>query len=154
MKKLRALYLDDREAVKARLERSKLIKDGHWLWTGSCNEHNYGVLQIRGINYKVGRLSAYLYLGLNINDSKQYVLHKLECFWTTCFNPDHLYIGNHEQNQKDRSTLVQQTSNYPCNHPRTPENTVVYNYIYNGKIKTIRQCLLCRGTRKYKIEEI
>src|SRR5919106_4630554 len=79
---------------------------GCWLWTGCRTPIGHGQVRIKGANYVVTRLSAMLYLGLDITnrfrgsrkDCSQ-VNHK--CANPSCFNPAHLYIGTQRQNLQD-----------------------------------------------------
>jgi len=76
-----------------------------WLYTGNLS-HGYGRIYFSGF-YQVHRVSAHVYLGLDLNNKEQQALHKLECLNKNCWNPEHLYIGNSLDNTLDR----QQTKN-------------------------------------------
>ena len=69
-----------------------------WLWTGSVSGTGYGRVRSYGKNVASHRLSVFLSSGLDpIGNS---VLHK--CDIKRCCNPDHLYLGDHQQNANDR----------------------------------------------------
>lgn len=85
---------------------SKFVKvDGCWEWLGAKTRQGYGQFgygrRPTGIGYNtVGahRVSWTLYRGA-IPEGLS-VLHK--CNNTSCVNPEHLYLGTHQDNMKDR----------------------------------------------------
>lgn len=73
-----------------------------WLYKGSNNSRS-GHEKIR-FNFRkeyVHRVSAHLHLGLDLEDKTLQALHKTECRNPNCWNPKHLYIGNHQNNMRD-----------------------------------------------------
>lgn len=86
--------------LSKRLLNKRKIKNGCWEWTGATSK-GYGQIKLWGIVPKmvyVHRLAAKIWLGFDIN-SKHLVCH--HCDNTKCFNPDHLFIGNHADNSQD-----------------------------------------------------
>lgn len=82
---------------------------GCWNWIGSKN-NGYGIFKL---NYKktyAHRLSFELNIG-NIPADLQ-VLHK--CDNPSCVNPNHLFLGTHQENMKDRNSKGR-TSTVPRN---------------------------------------
>jgi hypothetical protein len=71
---------------------------GCYLFAGT-NQRGHGQLRYDGRSHGVHRLSAMLYLGLNLNDSKAQANHK--CPNKNCWNPEHLYIGTQSDNILD-----------------------------------------------------
>ena len=138
-----------KEEIEIRLLNRRLIKEGHWLWTGALNQDGYGSINVNKKTIEVHRLSAWIYLNLNIEDSKKHALHKQICIIRRCFNPEHLYIGNHYDNMTDRvesgrSTINTRKSNpnfCPKGHARTKNNTVMY---INARGNRVRRCRDCR----------
>ena len=49
------------------------------------------------------RLSAHLFLGLDLNSELQ-ALHRKECYSRSCWNPEHLYVGTMQQNMADKQS--------------------------------------------------
>lgn len=90
--------------VEQILKRRTIISpEGCWLWQGATNKKGYGHVTIEYITHTVSRLSAYLYLGLELKNSRDVqVLHKLECSNKNCWNPEHLYLGSNDDNQRDK----------------------------------------------------
>ena len=126
--------------VKELWSRS-IVQDECWLWTGESGGNGYGRLRIDSRKYHhVHRLSAFIFLGLNILDKKCQALHKLECPNKNCWNPDHIYVGVHKDNMRDRKVLDGYSSNSGASikaycsrgHERIQEN--LHNYSRNCKI--------------------
>ncbi len=69
-----------------------------WVWLGAKTTKGYGQLRLDGEPQYVHRIAAELLLGLD-PASGLYVLHW--CDNTSCFNPDHLRLGTHEDNMRD-----------------------------------------------------
>lgn len=118
------------------LHQNKYINSNNcWVWIGGRDSAaGYGGLYYKNVKYRVSRLSAMLYLGLDISDSTVFVCHK--CNNPLCFNPDHLYLGDAESNRSDsaRNEISKTHCNY--GHELTPENI----YLQRGW----RSCLKCR----------
>jgi hypothetical protein len=87
------------------LEGQSTKTDSCWLYNGSINDAGYGIISIGpagdNLKWRVHRLSAYIFLGLNIYDDETLALHKIECKNKNCWNPAHLYLGNDAQNGLD-----------------------------------------------------
>jgi len=70
-----------------------------WIWTGSCRQTTgYGRISVNGTIYRSHRLSFWLYTG--INPENKILCHT--CDNKKCVNPDHLFLGSHSDNHKDR----------------------------------------------------
>lgn len=95
-----ALKINMKERIEKHITREPM--SGCWLWLGAVNKQGYGKMTmryntIRG--YSTAHREAYkLFKGL-IPETLQ-VLHT--CDVASCCNPDHLYLGNTSDNQKDR----------------------------------------------------
>lgn len=78
-------------------------ESGCWLWI-ACRNNNpkedYGVIRFNGKNRKAHRVSWILAYG-EIPDG-MLVLHK--CDTPCCVNPNHLRLGNDQENMKDRDS--------------------------------------------------
>lgn len=68
-----------------------------WLWKSSVNKHGYGTFQYKNESL-AHRLSWIIVYG-PIPDDKQ-VLHR--CDNPKCVNPNHLFIGTHQDNMRDK----------------------------------------------------
>ena len=113
-----------------------------WFWVGSCNSDGYGSLKVNGFSEKAHVLSYKMHFG-SINGA--HVLHR--CDIPQCVRPEHLYLGTHGDNMRDRATagtmghLVFKT-HCPQGHEYTLENTFVW--ARNGN----RACRACHKARE------
>jgi hypothetical protein len=83
-------------------KRTVINKDtGCWLLSGFKDKDGYVRVYYLATNVRVNRLSAHLFLGLDLKDKKQQSNHKFECPNRNCWNPEHLYVGNQYQNVRD-----------------------------------------------------
>ena len=72
---------------------------GCWLWGGSTNKDGYGTLSVLGTTTMAHRRSWELHNG-PIPEG-MLVLHKYDN--PACVNPDHLFLGTHGDNMKDKA---------------------------------------------------
>jgi hypothetical protein len=67
-----------------------------WKWNGSKSKYGYGRFSFRLEMILAHRISYFLFKG---KIGKSLVLHK--CDNPECTNPDHLFLGTHDDNMKD-----------------------------------------------------
>ena len=72
---------------------------GCWEWQGRRDRWGYGRITVSHWRRSVHRLAASLFLGFDLA-SRQHVLHR--CDNPGCFRPDHLFLGSHLDNMRDR----------------------------------------------------
>lgn len=121
--------------------RSKCVVDenGCWLWQGFIGHWGYGMICYRGKQQGTHRAMLSLKIGRPLSKGEQ-ALHT--CDIRHCCNPDHLWLGNHALNQRDKA--IKGRVNYSaahythCKHGHefTPENTRITK---NG----FRHCRAC-----------
>ena len=89
-----------KEDLKTRFLKKILIDDktGCWNWTASGRGVGYGCLKIEGKVVDSHRVSWMLFQG-NIPEN-MLVCHK--CDNVFCINPDHLFLGTHQDNMDDK----------------------------------------------------
>lgn len=99
------------DEIMERLNKHKFIKpNGCWGWAAK-KDHGYARVKIAGKQYRVIRIICCIFHGLVIDDLSQQANHKLECYDKECWNPDHLYVGSHLENQRDRVEMLKRRNN-------------------------------------------
>ncbi len=93
-----------------------------WLWTAS-NNYQYGTLNIKNKICKAHRLSWELHYG-KIPD-ELHVLH--HCDIPLCVNPDHLFLGSHQDNMKDMIEKGRETFKKGFDIKKVCPNLVINN---------------------------
>ena len=86
------------ERDKARFWSKVKPTDYCWTWEGCKNEDGYG--NFRHLGESLAHRISYQLIHGNISMEDQ-VLHS--CDNPSCVNPDHLWIGNHQDNMKDKT---------------------------------------------------
>jgi hypothetical protein len=71
---------------------------GCWLWIGACNGDGYATIHCKGKTFAGHRVIFQRLIG-SIPKGMQ-VLHK--CDVPFCLNPDHLWLGSHTDNMRDK----------------------------------------------------
>lgn len=90
------------ELIKKLASRTDYV-DKCWCYRRP-NDNGYATIIIDKRTLLVHRVSASIYLGLDIDNSSQQANHKIECSNRNCWNPDHLYVGTQAENMIDLST--------------------------------------------------
>lgn len=89
----------DLDGLRSSLLERRIMNDrGCWLWTLSKTRGGYGQVWVGAKRYSIHRVSAKIWLGFNLK-SHFLILHK--CDNRNCFNPEHLFIGDHNDNTED-----------------------------------------------------
>lgn len=130
------------ESLRAARFWAKVEKtDGCWLWRGDHTAAGYGVLRVHRKRQYAHRF-VLLLAGRSVGDD-QVVMHS--CDNPPCVRPDHLVVGSHADNVRDKVAKGRGRSNPALTthcrkgHELTPENTGTYRQ--GGA--TRKRCLIC-----------
>lgn len=119
---------------------------GCYLYTGSKNNDGYGQIQFEHMTMRTHKIG--IYLQLNLDPMLPYgpqVNHK--CSNKHCWNPEHVYIGDQQENHSDAMrarthTSIQSKSKTHCpnGHEYTEDNTHIDK-------RGCRRCRKCNAER-------
>jgi len=90
--------MNDEELREWFFNHKTVSDNGCWEWNGVKIKDGYGMLSVKGKRFLVHRYAMILHLGRDIEDKTE-IRHM--CHNTSCFNPDHLREGTHQQNMTD-----------------------------------------------------
>jgi hypothetical protein len=94
--------VDEGNAIE-RFHKKYEIKDsGCWIWTGGTRPNGKGVLYPKHWNENKKAIGAHRFSYIihhGIIEDGIYVCHK--CDTPLCVNPEHLFLGSHQDNMKD-----------------------------------------------------
>ncbi len=107
--------------------------DNCWIWVGHRNKQGYGRLRVKRKDWVSHRYSWTIYNGDIL--SGLCILHR--CDNPPCCNPDHLFIGTHQDNSKDMVIKKRNRDDKGSKHPmhKLNENQVLHirDSIKNGE---------------------
>lgn len=143
-----AFKLEDKDTIINYLKSNTTYIDDCWVYNNIRTE-GYGGIKISGKSYSVHRVSAYLFLGMNLYDEKLQPNHKDICKSRACWNPDHLYIGTQFQNAQDTRRLGRY-HNQKKTHCKRGHTLDGYTRGPSTNNRIYRYCKICRLSRKRK----
>lgn len=95
--------------------RHAIVKDGGcWGWNGATDKDGYGKFDSKGSTISGHRASFMVHYG---NPEWAHVLHR--CDNPICCNPEHLFLGTHQDNMDDASAKGA-WANRKCNRNKSP----------------------------------
>lgn len=131
--------------VLAKLKRNIIVTDNNcWEWQGTRLATGYGLFRVLGqrLAHRVSFVLKYGTLGEGL-----FVCHK--CDNKTCVNPDHLFLGTHQDNMDDMVVKGRSTKNkYLRTHCK---NGHEFNESNTYFAKLQRQCRACTRERMQKV---
>lgn len=83
-----------------RITRAVTVVGDCWIWNRATDTSGYGRLRYFGAYESAHRFAWRVYRGPIPEGA--HVLHRAICTSRACCNPDHLYLGSHQQNMADR----------------------------------------------------
>ena len=129
--------------LRAKLEANRRITEsGCWEWLLAKDPEGYGTIYYKGYTRSVHRTAFKEYSG---SLDGLYVLHR--CDNTSCFNPEHLFLGTQEDNNHDmaRKNRAPGRTGYQVTHcKRGHEYTKENTYLRSGGR---RECLACKNLK-------
>lgn len=105
--------------------------DNCWIWIGLKNKFGYGRIRM---NYSDHTAHRYSY-ELHKEQIKNYLLVCHTCDRPMCVNPDHLYLGTHQDNAVDRKTRNRNNPRRGSNHSNAKLNEQIVKEIKNNLFK-------------------
>lgn len=99
------LFLEAKKSPLEKIESRIISKKGCWLTDLALSSNGYPHIWINGKTKLVSRVMYESYKG-EIPD-KMFVCHK--CDNPKCVNPDHLFLGTHQDNMNDRNSKNRQS---------------------------------------------
>lgn len=114
---------------------------GCWL-IHKTNTRGHAQIRFNGKTYGIHRLSAHIYHGLDLNNSREQANHKQECPHRNCWNPDHIYVGDQVDNRLD----TVKTGHWANQNSRKThcQNGHLLDEINSRKSGGGRHCIICK----------
>ena len=138
----------DKDKIKRRLITQTEYLDDHWIFTGgSITTDGHRRITIKGRRFSVPKLSLYIHKDFNLGSSMQ-ANHIEHCPHKNCWNPEHIYVGTHEENMTDQSTKREHVNlkKNVCKHGH-PEDGSYYSF---SRHKSFRYCKTCAKIKDSK----
>jgi hypothetical protein len=116
---MRSFEVRPKDLIRFWSKVSRASDNECWEWTGYCLNNGYGQSRINRIPMGAHRASWIIHFGWEADDGFC-VCHS--CDNRKCVNPNHLWIGTHCENNKDKTRKGRQAKGLGCGvhtHPET-----------------------------------
>jgi hypothetical protein len=94
-----------------------------WLWTGPKERSGHGRIRISTAGERDGAHRFAYQLLLRVDPGELFVCHR--CDNPPCVNPDHLFLGTHQDNMSDRDSKMRHCHGSRSPNTRLTEATVL-----------------------------
>lgn len=131
----------DRNSIESILLSRVREYEDHWLYYPRYT-NGYGYIWFEGKRWRVHRLAAVLWKGLDPNSDLQ-INHIRECHYKNCIKPDHLYIGDQVENLDD---IIKSGRNHNLSRTHCPQGHE-YNEENTNTWGGGRHCKICMRER-------
>lgn len=138
------------ESLPKRFMDKTLKTESCWLWKASITNKGYGRYKVDGKVISAHRFSWWFTNG-DIPEG-MYILHK--CDVRKCVNPDHLFLGTHQDNmedmiEKDRHRPGEKSARAKLNQKEVNE---IRNLYVRGKCNTTSEFSMRGLAKKFKVD--
>lgn len=132
-------FRGEREPLYDRFWAKVQKTDGCWIWTGAVDSSGYGWIGVVGRKTRAAHRLSYEWHNGEILPGKC-VCHR--CDNPGCVNPDHLWLGTHADNIRDRDRKGR------CNGGSKPGEDAAHALLKDDDVITIRK--LCAAGHQQK----
>lgn len=129
------------DKVRMRFSNFFTVSEGSgcWEWHGAQKKNSYGKFRFEGKTIDAHRMAWFLAFE---QEAKGIICH--HCDNVICVNPEHLYEGSVQSNQRDAVDRKRHKNSRKTHCIRGHLLSGKNIWIYQGKYKARRQCILCR----------
>jgi hypothetical protein len=131
----------DAEWFISELKKKTIYQGECWTYYYGLEKWNYARVTYKGKRIKLHRLIAHLYHGLDL-DGPLLACHKQECEFRNCWNPNHIYIGTHEDNTRDQIEIGKFSSGWAVYQSSKTHCPKGHEYTFYGGRKRCKTCTL------------
>ena len=143
----------DADEMKKRIERHivRLPESGCWIWIGNSTHDGYGRMMVIDQNGKQRPIRAHrISYAANKGPFKKSQIVRHECDVPFCVNPDHLLLGNQQENLQDMRSRNRENGAGVYNRLKTHCNAGHPLFGDNLRIEGKREARRCKACESIK----